>query len=42
MMKKDKKIKVKSYVSNSPDAQRWAEIDKLEQSLNKKKKKPPF
>ena len=40
MMKKDKKIKVKSYVSNSPDAQRWAEIDKLEQSLNKKKKKP--
>ena len=39
-MKKDKKIKVKSYVSNSPDAQRWAEIDKLEQSLNKKKKKP--
>ena len=40
MMKKDKKIKVKSYVSNSPDAQRWAEIDKLEQSLNRKKKKP--
>ena len=40
MMKKEKKIKVKSYVSNSPDAQRWAEIDKLEQSLNKKKKKP--
>ena len=40
MMKKEKKIKVKSYVSTSPDAQRWAEIDKLEQSLNKKKKKP--
>lgn len=40
MMKKVKKIKVKSYVSTSPDAQRWAEIDKLEQSLNKKKKKP--
>lgn len=40
MMKKEKKIKVKSYVSTSPDAQRWAEIDQLEQSLNKKKKKP--
>ena len=40
MMKKEKKIKVKSYVSTSPDAQRWAEIDKLEESLNKKKKKP--
>ena len=40
MMKKEKKIKVKSYVSTSPDAQRWAEIDELEQSLNKKKKKP--
>lgn len=38
MMKKDKKIKVKSYVSTSLDAQRWAEIDNLEKNITKKKK----